>query len=330
MASRLTDLGFAVEIQPFRCTAAALVPLPLVGAGLGWLALVLAPLLVLSTPPPWLALALWLGGAASLALLATGAAAGHGPAAWAGAPRDDANLIATRSPAVHRWIVAHLDTKAQGHSMAGRLIAVWLLVCAAIALTVLAVARLAGPISVAATATGAGLAVVAGTLASRGRLRGATQGARDNGSGVLAALAAAEATRDPGVGILITGAEELGLVGSRRFVRDRATALAGAEIVNLDTIDDRGLLWVVSHDARGDVLAEREAARLGGLGISVRRRRLPLGILTDSLALARAGASAVTIARLDWSTLRRIHTPADTPDGLALEAAERVGRAVVG
>lgn len=330
MASRLTHLGFAVEIQPFRCTAAALVPLPLLGSGLGWLALVMAPLLVLPTPPAWLPLALWLTGVGSLALLAAGAAAGHGPAGWAGPPRDDANLIATRSPVVHRWIVAHLDTKAQGHSMAGRLIAVWLMVCAAVALTVLGVARLAGPIPVAAAAMGAGLAIVAGTLASRGRLRGATQGARDNGSGVVAALAAAEATRDPGVGILITGAEELGLVGSRLFVRDRAAALAGADMVNLDTIDARGPLWIVSHDARGDVLAEREAARLGMLGISVRRRRLPLGILTDSLALARAGAPAITIARLDWRTLRRIHTPADTPEGLALETAEQVGRAIVG
>ncbi len=330
VAARLLDLGFAVEVQPFRCTAAALVPLPLLGAGMGWLALVLAPLLVLSTPPPWLPLVLWLGGAASLALLAVGAAAGHGPAAWAGPPRHDANLVATRSPTVHRWIVAHLDTKAQGHSMAGRLVSVWLMVCAGVALTAVGVARLWGPVPVSAAAAGAGLAVVAGMLAAKGRLRGVTRGARDNGSGVVAALIAAATTRDPGVGILVTGAEELGLVGARLFVRERAATLATAEVVNLDTIDDRGPLWVVSHDPRGDALAEREAARLGALGMTPRRRRLPLGILTDSLALARAGGAAITIARLDWETLTRIHTPADTPDGLTLEAAERVGRAIAG
>ncbi len=330
MAARLTDLGFAVEVQPFRCTGAALVPLPLAGAGLGWLALVLFPLLVLPTPPPWLALTLWLTGAASVALLGAGAAAGHGPAAWRGPLREDANLIATRSPVVHRWIVAHLDTKAQGHSMAGRLGAVWLMVCAALALTALAAVRLAEPLPIPVAALTAGLAVAAGTLARRGRLRGATQGARDNGSGVVAALALAEATRDPGIGILITGAEELGLVGARVFARERAPALASADVVNFDTIDDRGPLWVVSHDARGDALAAREAARLGGLGLPVRRRRLPLGILTDSLAIARAGAPAITIARLDRRTLARIHTPADTPDDLALEPAERVGRALAG
>ena len=285
---------------------------------------------MLPTPPAWLALALWLAGAASLALLAAGAAAGHAPATWTGSLRQDANLIATRSVTVHRWIVAHLDTKAQGHSMAGRLVVLWLILVAAAALTALGAARLAGPLPVASAAAAAGLAVLAGTLAARGRLRGVTPGARDNGSGVIAALAAAETTRDPGVGILISSAEELGLVGARHFARDRAAALAGADVVNFDTIDDRGPLWVVSHDARGDALAEREAARLRGLGMPVRRRRLPLGILTDSLALAAAGAPAITIARLDWTTLGRMHTPRDTPDDLALEPAEQVGRAIGG
>jgi hypothetical protein len=64
--------------------------------------------------------------------------------------------------------------------------------------------------------------------------------------------------------------------------------------------------------------------------MEVRRRRLPLGILTDSVALARAGAAAITIARLDWHTLRRIHTPRDTPEDLALDTAQRAGRAVAG
>ncbi|HET8622726.1 MAG TPA: M28 family peptidase [Gemmatimonadales bacterium] len=324
------DLGFAVEVQPFHCTAAALVPLPLLGAGLGGLGLVLVPPLVLSGPPPWLAAALWAGGVVSLGLLATGAALGHVPAAWAGTTRKDANLIATRTPTVRRWIVAHLDTKAQGHSMAGRLVAVWLLLVAAALLTALAALRLGGPVPMGAAGAAAATAVVAGALAGRGRLRGRTAGARDNGSGVVAAITAAGAADDLEIGILITGAEELGLVGARAFAAERRDALAGVEVINLDTIDQRGPLWVVSHDARGDVLAEREAAKLARLGLAVRRRRLPVGVLTDSLALARAGASAITIARLDWRTLRTIHTPADTLEGLALDTALAVGRTVAG
>jgi hypothetical protein len=329
VAARLVELGFAVEVQPFLCTAAALVPLPLLGAGLGGLALLITPLLVLPVGATWVPAAVWAGGVLSLGLLAAGAALGHGPAVWAGAPRKDANLIATRSLVVRRWIVAHLDTKAQGHSMAGRLVAVWLLVLATAVLTALVFLRLAGPLSVWPVLSAATLAVVGGVLAGRGRLRGQTVGARDNASGVVAALAAA-AAGDRDVGILITGAEELGLVGARVFASERAASLAGVEVVNLDTLDERGPLWVVSHDARGDALAEREAAKLAGLGVPVRRRRLPFGILTDSLALARAGAASVTIARLDWATLRHIHTPRDAAAGFALSTATGVGRAVAG
>jgi hypothetical protein len=330
VSARLESLGYHVQTQPFRCTAAALVPLPLAGAGLGWLALVLAPLLALPGPPGWLALAVWTLGALSLALLALGAAAGYGPVAWFGPIRNDANLIATRSPDVRRWIVAHLDTKAQGHSMAGRLVAVWVMVLAVLALTTLCLLRLEGPLPAWSAGAGSALAVVAGMLAARGRLRGATPGARDNASGVLAALAAAERLDDPQVGVLITGGEELGLVGARLLVRDRRALLAGTEVINFDTLDDRGPVWVVHHDERGRELARREAAKLARLGYDVRRRRLPLGILTDSLAFARMGVPAITIARLDWRTLQTIHTPSDQPDGLSLATAQRLGGALAG
>ena len=56
-----------------------------------------------------------------------------------------------------------------------------------------------------------------------------------------------------------------------------------------------------------------------------RLRRLPVGILTDSLPFARAGIPAVTIGRLTWRTLRTIHTPRDTPDDLSLEMANGWG-----
>ena len=191
----------------------------------------------------------------------------------------------------------------------------------------LVVARLWGPIPLWLGATGAVLGVLAGALTGRGRLKGTSRGARDNGSGVVAALACAEASSDVETGILITGGEEFGLVGARVFTRVQGS-LKGIEVINIDTIYDEGFLFVVSHDPRGAALAAALAARLGSLGLTVRTRRLPLGILVDSLPLARAGAAAVTVGRLTWRTLRVIHTPADVPDGLSLEAAERVGRAI--
>ncbi|MBA3555689.1 MAG: M28 family peptidase, partial [Gemmatimonadales bacterium] len=155
-----------------------------------------------------------------------------------------------------------------------------------------------------------------------------SRGARDNGSGIAAALAAAEELEDPSVGVLVTGAEEFGLVGARVFARMEGSRLAGVEFVNFDTIDGEGKIYLVSHDRRGAGLASREAPRLAGLGPAVLARRLPLGILVDSLPLARAGAAAITVGRLTWRTLRRIHTPDDVPEDLSLELAERIGRAI--
>ena len=65
---------------------------------------------------------------------------------------------------------------------------------------------------------GAVLALLAGFLAGRGRLKGRSHGARDNGTGIVAALAAA-ATAIPVWAFSITGAEEFGLVGARVFAR---------------------------------------------------------------------------------------------------------------
>jgi hypothetical protein len=84
----------------------------------------------------------------------------------------------------------------------------------------------------------------------------------------------------------------------------------------------------VSHDARGEQLARSLEPGLASIGVPLKRRRLPLGIFVDSAPLARAGAPAMTVGRLTWRTLRRIHTPFDTPDDLSLDTARRVGRAI--
>jgi hypothetical protein len=291
------------------------------------LALLLLPLLTGEPAPGWAAALVLAGGLMLLAVLAVGIGLGWLP--LGGGTREDANLIATRGGVpVRRWIVGHLDTKAQIQSMAGRLVAVWVIGMAVAALAALSLARLGGIVPVPLAGLAAAVAVLAGALAGRGRIRGTTPGARDNGTGVAAALAAAERLDDPATGILITGAEEFGLVGARVFVAQHAVELREAVVVNLDTIDQEGELAVVSHDARGAALARREAPRLVASGLAPRLRRLPVGILTDSLPFARAGVPALTIGRLTWRTLRTIHTPRDTATDLSLETAIRVGRAL--
>jgi hypothetical protein len=323
----LEALGYTVTLQRFTFLPSALDGFPLFGAGLGGLALILVPLLVAASMPAWGAILTVIGGLAALGLLAFGVAAGW--VSLGSPPREDANLLAVRGTTpIRRWIVAHLDTKAQGHSMAGRLVALWALAIAIAALIALAAVRLGGPLPVEIAAGEAVLAIVAGALAGRGRLKGHSHGARDNGSGIAAVLAAAEASHDPGTGLLITGAEEFGMVGARVFAQLEAARLAGAVAVNVDTIDQEGHLYLVTHDRAGRVLAESEAARLSAAGLAPRTRRLPLGILVDSLPFARAGVPSLTVGRLTWRTLRIIHTPRDTMDGLTLSAAKAVGKAL--
>jgi len=327
VAAHLEALGYRIERQRFAFLPGSLNGFPLFGAGLGRLALLLLPLLTAADAPRWAAALLLAGGLGALAAAAVGV--GLGWLRLGGESREDANIIARRGVApVRRWIVAHLDTKAQAQSMAGRLVAVWAIGLAGAGLIAQAVARTWGPVPLPVAAAGAALAVLSGALAGRGRLRGTSAGARDNGTGVTAALAAAERLRDTGTAILITGAEEFGLVGARVFVAQAGERLRGVEVVNLDTIDQEGQLALVSHDRRGAALAGREAPRLAAAGLGGRLRRLPFGILTDSLPFARAGVPAITIGRLTWRTLSTIHTPRDTADGLSIETAIRVGQAL--
>jgi peptidase M28-like protein len=327
VAAHLKGLGYTVVLQRFTFAPSSLRAFPVFGDGLGLLALLLFPLLGTSTVPAWSGLAVWIGGLAAVAIVAAGVGLGWVPLGEA--LREDANLIASRGEAPpRRWIVAHLDSKAQGHSMAGRLVAVWITVLSIVALSVLATLRLGGPIAPLWLGLGAGTAILAGLLARRGRLRGRSLGARDNGTGVVAALAAAEAAPASGLGILITGAEEFGLVGARVFAR-LTPNLEQTEFVNVDTVDQEGMLYLVSHDRRGERLARSVEPAVARIGLPLRCRRLPLGIFVDSAPLSRTRAPSITIGRLTWRTLRRIHTPADTPDDLSFDTAVQVGRAIV-
>jgi len=328
LAAHAAALGFEAEAVPVRAAGSTLWALPAFGVAL--LAAALPQLAFLPDPsaPPLAALAALLGVVGSGAGLAAAIGAGLPPFRWD--LRDDATLVLRRpSASPRRWVVAHLDSKGQGHSMAGRLVAVWAIVVALLASLGAGVGRaVAGPLPVSAAALVAGLLATAGALCLRGRPMRGSPGARDNASGVVALLGALPAL-PPGTGAIVTAAEELGLVGARMLARARPALVRGAEVVNLDTLDDAGPAWLVHHDAAGAALAARLAPALSrALGMPVRSRRLPAGILVDSQPLAAAGAAAVTLARLDWRTLARIHTHRDSPEGFALATARAVGEAL--
>lgn len=322
VARFLTELGYIVQEHSFRFNAGVYRLLAAAGALLAGVALVEIPLLQ-HTAPAWGALVVLLALAGTIVVVTGLIVRGYrGP----GPVRVDANLIASRPGSTVRcWLVAHLDTKAQAQSMAGRLVAVWVTVLAVTALLVSALLRTGHPLSAGPAAAAGAAGVLAGVLLSRGRLSGSSPGARDNGSGLLAVLTAAELATDPSIGVIVTGAEEFGLVGASALARERPGLFAGALVVNVDTVDDTGTLYVVTHGPASADLAARVRDAVAGLAPVIRQRRLPLGIMVDGLPLSHVACESVTLGRLDWSTLTRIHTPRDDADGYHLGTAERLG-----
>jgi hypothetical protein len=217
------------------------------------------------------------------------------------------NLAAVRGETVPRvWLVAHLDTKSQPIPSAVRIGGVALLVLAllfaiaGVLLTLAAVpSRTLWWVAIAAATVGT-VPMLASVVGSR------SDGAVDNASGVAAVLAAAALMgRDVACGVLLPSAEELGLAGARAWTRAHPASVA----LNCDGVDDDGEL-VIMYNGRvpaGVVSAVRAVSPR-----AVQVRRMPLGLLTDSTALADAGWSAVTVSHGSFATLRRIHTTRDS------------------
>lgn len=323
LSEHMQALGFRVEAQRFAFSTGALNALPVFGAGLGWLTILMIPLLLTAGAPAWAALAAWVLGLAALGTVATGIALGWAPAR--GEQREDANLIIQRPDAlIERWIVAHVDTKAQRQSMAGRLVAVAITALGILLMVGLSLARFVTVPPVWLVAAASGLTLAASVLCSRARLKGRTVGAVDNGSGLVAAVIAAE-TSDDRTGFIFTGAEEFGLVGARILAQQTPELVRSRDVINVDTVDEAGSISIVSHDRLGGQLATRVAQALNLPSLHARRRGLLPGIMVDSQAFARAGARAITLARLNWTTLRRVHTPRDTPGGMSFDTARAIG-----
>jgi hypothetical protein len=221
------------------------------------------------------------------------------------------NVMATRPGQAPRvWLVAHLDSKSQPVPSLLRVIGVLVLTSAlvlAIVATAMQLASLPSRtvwwLAVLGAVLGAG-PVVASVVGSR------SAGALDNASGVAAVLSAAEMLA-PGaaVGVLLPSAEELGLAGARAWARTRAPGVA----LNCDGVDDDGALTIMhgANPPMGVVNAVRSAAAR-----DVHVRLMPLGLLTDSVALADRGWRAITLSRGSLASLRRVHTPHDSLEAL--------------
>jgi Zn-dependent M28 family amino/carboxypeptidase len=218
------------------------------------------------------------------------------------------------------WLVAHLDSKSQPIPILVRAAAIVACVTLWVALVAMAALQVkAGWPLMTLAAVLAGLPVAISTIGS------ASPGALDNATGVAAVLLAAQRVdRSVPLGVLITSAEELGLAGSRAWVRAQPSK---APVINCDTIDDHGYLTIMHSHGRPERLIRAFERR------AVRARRVLPGILVDSVAFAEAGWDAVTVSRGTLATLARIHRPTDTPAGLrgrgVAEAADIIAEALL-
>ncbi|MEP7001006.1 MAG: M28 family peptidase [bacterium] len=306
-ASILTTLGFDVREEAFRYSAfPGRYATPIAGALLG-ATIVASSLFALRGNVSMSAALLAIGIAATAVFARWMLADGVLSAPWLRS--EGVNLAATRGDQQPRvWLVAHLDSKSQPVPSAVRMAGVMVLAAALVVACVAVLLTLVGGhvrtpwwVALVAGVSGA-LPVMASVVGSR------SNGAVDNASGVAAVLAAAARVGpDVAFGVLLPSAEELGLAGARAWARAHAAGVA----LNCDGVDDDGALVIMYNQPvpRDVIAAVRDAVPAG---VFSRTRRMPLGLLTDSTALAASGWRAVTVSHGSLRTLRRIHQPADS------------------
>jgi peptidase M28-like protein len=240
-----------------------------------------------------------------------------------GAPRDvrGVNLIAQRPsarPSVRPtiWLAAHYDSKGQPISMATRIVGAG---CATLGAAALIVSLIAGWTLIPALAVG----VVGGGILAQNRVTDRSAGAVDNASALVAVFKILDALpRHANVGVLFLDAEELGLLGARAFVAERAALFDSAAVINFDGLDDRGRPIAFVH--RNGPVVQAVVAELGRG--AVRARWLP--VVVDGIVLASRARECVTIMKGDWGTARVVHTPHDRAERLALEGVRQVAAGV--
>jgi hypothetical protein len=327
ISQRLTQSGYSVQFQRFRASPRALAAVSLFGAASGWTALILGPFLIIELRG-WPVLLTGLGAIALAVLLAGGVAAGVIP--YNGLEVETVNMWAGRGGITRFWLVAHSDSKSQGLSLAGRVLVLMTLGLGLTSMILALAFRTFVPLPWWAAAPPVFLTVLAGAALSRGVFSNDSPGAVDNATGVIAVLVAAErlANRDD-VGVLITSAEEFGMVGARVWV---AGGHAQGDFINFDGLDSCGEYRITRHGRRGsparqraEQIAEVMGRELIGAGGTLSRLGLPAAVLVDGKILEEGGMRGVTVSRGRWSTLQVVHTRADSAGRVDIGSAVAAG-----
>lgn len=235
-------------------------------------------------------------------------------------PQDD-------RPRATVYLVAHYDSKSQRWPLVMRIALFTLLIPG----TLFAIgAALLNQASAVSEVFGLGAAAASALLVMLGT-GNASPGAIDNASGVGLVLHLAEclAVRSDWrerwrVIILLTSAEEVGLLGATAYVKQYASQLQHAQaiILNFDGVGvDGELQWV---GAASSELAHmiQDAAREEA--VPIKRFRF-IGALFDHSPFAQRGLDAVSLIAVGRAS-RSIHTSHDTIDQLHVRGFDQAGR----
>lgn len=168
---------------------------------------------------------------------------------------------------------------------------------------------------------------------------GYTPGANDNLSGVAAATSAAShlwrhMPADSEVRLVITSAEEAGMLGAQHYWQTHRDSLKGREtyIINLDTVGCDALKFIVKSGGFTPILYDNALTRAATVLCSSNQAFQSVAAGShdvgdfDTVWFARDNFQAVTLASYDrYGKMPSIHTPADTaekinPDTVALAA----------
>lgn len=344
LADQLKQFGYHVEWQPFQfSTAVNVVITGTITISLMLTALALG-LSTVSPLPAALLATLALASPLMLRLIQPHAERGAVTpgSAWSrlGQRYSASNLLARLpavSPADHTpqvLLMAHFDSKSQRLPIVLRTLCVVMsLACGALFAIGLwsAVWMPFAPVWVIVVG---GLTLLCGVPLAFMDWANESPGAIDNASGVGVVLHLAELlARSPEWRnrlrwtIMLTSAEELGLMGAAAFVRAHGFNVADACVINFDGVGIAGTLHYAAENHRASRLVTLLQAVAHKQGLPLRRFNWP-GLLFDHLPFARAGVEAVTLLSVG-SGVETVHTRRDTADRLHPQGFAQTGAVAV-
>ena len=257
------------------------------------------------------------------------------------------NIVATHAtteddPRPHLMLVSHYDSKSQRISLVKRIALFALFISAGLVYAALLLLGNLLPELLPAAVLVAFSVLVAGLVLMSLRVGNLSPGAIDNAAGVGVCLQLAKSYHQDqdfqnkiAISILITSAEEFGLMGARAYLREYKDALQQRQsrqpqyILNFEGNGLTGKVFMVTDSNTGTfpesapTLSDYIRKAAAQVGMEVRRLVIP-GALMDHMPFSEAGFDALSLITIGSGT-RAIHTEEDTPDKLSVEGFEQVG-----